>query len=146
MRRAILALVSTVTGLVLLLTFKTHAVGVPAAAPVVASPAPATTPASPPRRTPAVSTTTVTGASVATPYGDVQVQVQVRAGRVVAVTPVHYPTSTPRDAQINAYAVPVLTREALAAGSARIDLVSGATFTSVGYIRSLQSALDRAGL
>jgi uncharacterized protein with FMN-binding domain len=41
--------------------------------------------------------------------------------------------------------VPQLTQEALSAQSARIDAVSGATYTSDGYIRSLQSALDKAG-
>ena len=39
---------------------------------------------------------------------------------------------------------PILRREALAAGSARIDAVSGASYTSAGYIQSLQSALDAA--
>lgn len=56
------------------------------------------------------------------------------------------PENTPRDQQINAYAIPVLNSEAVAAGSARIDAVSGATYTSGGYITSLQSAIDKAGL
>ncbi len=45
---------------------------------------------------------------------------------------------------ISASAAPTLRREALAAGSARIDAVSGASYTSAGYIQSLQSALDAA--
>ncbi|MCL2731147.1 MAG: FMN-binding protein, partial [Actinomycetia bacterium] len=40
---------------------------------------------------------------------------------------------------------PQLTQEALAAQSAHIDSVSGATYTSDGYVQSLQSALDKAG-
>jgi len=46
------------------------------------------------------------------------------------------------DVQIGQYAFPKLIGETLAAQSARIDTVSGATYTSGGYIRSLQSALD----
>jgi uncharacterized protein with FMN-binding domain len=42
--------------------------------------------------------------------------------------------------------VPVLTERALTAQSAEIDAVSGATYTSEGYVSSLQSALDRAGV
>jgi uncharacterized protein with FMN-binding domain len=59
---------------------------------------------------------------------------------------VEYPTDTPRDYQINSFAIPQLNSEAVAAGSAHIDAVSGATYTSQGYLGSLQSALDKAGL
>jgi uncharacterized protein with FMN-binding domain len=52
----------------------------------------------------------------------------------------------PRDQEINSYAIPQLNSEAVSAGSAQIDTVSGATYTSEGYITSLQSALDKAGL
>jgi uncharacterized protein with FMN-binding domain len=79
-------------------------------------------------------------------YGPVQVQVTVKNGKVTAVQATQYPSSDPRDAQINAYAIPQLNSEAVAAGNARIDSVSGATYTSQGYISSLQSALDKAGL
>jgi uncharacterized protein with FMN-binding domain len=58
---------------------------------------------------------------------------------------VQYPEETPRDTQINAYAIPVLDREAVSTGGAKVDMVSGATYTSRGYISSLQSALDQAG-
>ncbi|WP_235929408.1 FMN-binding protein [Cellulomonas citrea] len=47
--------------------------------------------------------------------------------------------------QINAYATPILAQEAVAAGSAAIDTVSGATFTSQAYKKSLQSAIDQHG-
>ena len=59
---------------------------------------------------------------------------------------VTYPTANRRDQQINAYALPVLAREVLAAQSANIDLISGATVTSDGYVSSLQSAIDKAHL
>jgi uncharacterized protein with FMN-binding domain len=68
----------------------------------------------------------------------------VKGGKVTAAKAVEYPQDTPRDSQINAFAIPVLDREAASVGSAAIDMVSGATYTSRGYITSLQSALDQA--
>jgi uncharacterized protein with FMN-binding domain len=82
---------------------------------------------------------------VQTRYGPVQLRVTLQGGRITAVTAVQTPEDNPRDQEITGFAVPQLTQEALAAQSAQIDTVSGATYTSEGYIRSLQSALDRAG-
>ena len=45
---------------------------------------------------------------------------------------------------INARAEPILRREALRAGSADIDTVSGATYTSESWIESLRSAIRAA--
>ncbi len=53
------------------------------------------------------------------------------------------PASTAHDLQIGQFAFPRLISETLAAQNAKIDTVSGASYTSQGYIRSLQSALDR---
>jgi uncharacterized protein with FMN-binding domain len=57
-----------------------------------------------------------------------------------------YPNGNGRDAEINAQALPILIQETLHAQSAQIDMVSGATVTSDGYLQSLQSALDKAGI
>ena len=92
------------------------------------------------------STKTVTGAAADTIYGPVQVQITVKNGKLTAAATTVYPTETSRDAQINAYAIPRLEQETVAAGNAKIDAVSGATYTSNGYIASLQSALDKAGI
>jgi uncharacterized protein with FMN-binding domain len=92
------------------------------------------------------SAKTVTGDPADTMYGPVQVQITVKNGKLAGVDAIEYPTETPHDEQINAYAIPQLTQEALAAGSAKIDAVSGASYTSQGYITSLQSALDKAGI
>lgn len=89
---------------------------------------------------------TVTGDTVQTRWGPVQVRVTIESGRVTDVTAVQYPQDNPRDQEINSYALPQLRREVLAAQSAQIDMVSGATYTSTGYQQSLQSALDSAGL
>jgi uncharacterized protein with FMN-binding domain len=156
MRRVILAIASTAAGLVLLLTFKTHSTSGGAAPPAAistpgtggssAGAAGAGSPAAPASGGSTAGAGTVTGAAASTIYGPVQVQITVRSGKVTAARAVEYPEETPRDTQINAYAIPVLDREAVSTGSARIDMVSGATYTSQGYISSLQSALDQARL
>ena len=73
-------------------------------------------------------------------------RITLAGGQITDVTAVQYPNGNGRDQEINAYALPVLAREALAAQSAQIDLVSGATVTSDGYVQSLQSAIDKANL
>lgn len=169
MRRAAFALFATIAGLVGLLSFKTSSAA-PGAVPAAASTAgPGTTSGGsssidPPTKSAAPSgaastsraasssnskgsaSRTVTGRAVDTQYGPVQVRITVAKGKVTSVTAVNYPTQGPRDEQINSYAIPALNKEALAAGSAQIDMISGATYTSTGYIDSLQSALNKAGL
>ena len=94
----------------------------------------------------AIPTVVVNGSSVDTQYGPVQVQLTVRAGKVVKAVAIDYPQSGGRDQEINSYAVPILEKETVAAQSAKVDTVSGATFTSAGYQTSLQAALDAAHL
>lgn len=89
---------------------------------------------------------TYTGDAVSTRYGDVQVRITVKKGRITDAEVTQVPWSNHRDQQINGYAVPILNSEAVDAQSAQIDMVSGATYTSEGYIQSLQSALDQANL
>jgi uncharacterized protein with FMN-binding domain len=91
------------------------------------------------------STSTVTGSVVDTQWGPVQVQITRSGGTITAVNVLQYPSGNPRDDEINAQALPILIDETKQAGSAQIDMVSGATVTSTGYIESLQSALDKAG-
>ena len=92
------------------------------------------------------TSTTFTGASASTRWGPVQVEITVAGGTITDVTVVDYPDGNGKDQQINARALPVLVQETLDAQSADIDMVSGATVTSDGYVESLQSALDQAGL
>jgi uncharacterized protein with FMN-binding domain len=86
----------------------------------------------------------VNGSSEGTRYGPVQVRIKLRAHRLVAVDALAYPSGGRRDQEISSFALPQLQQEAIAAQSAHIDTVSGATFTSDGYRRSLQAALDAA--
>jgi uncharacterized protein with FMN-binding domain len=88
----------------------------------------------------------VTGSVASTQWGPVQVQVSLSGGKVTGVTMLQQTSGNPRDDQINSYALPILKQETVQKQSANIDMVSGATVTSTGYIQSLQSALDQAGL
>ena len=89
---------------------------------------------------------TVTGSVAQTQWGPVQVTITVAGGRITKVDVPVYPNGNGKDEEINSYALPVLTQETVKAQSASIDMVSGATVTSNGYLESLQSALDKAGL
>ena len=93
--------------------------------------------------TAATATTEVTGSAVDTRYGVVQVKVTFSGSTITAVDTLQYPNRSGRDVEINQQALPVLQQEALASQSANIDTVSGATYTSEGYIQSLQSAIDQ---
>src|SRR3954452_3713773 len=157
MRRIILAIVSTVAALVLVLSFKTHspsAVATPPAA-VSSSGTSADTSSSgssssgspsSSKKSTSASSKSYTGDAAMTRYGPVQVQITVKSGAATSVAATDHPMNDPRDAQINSYAIPQLNAEAASAGDANIDMVSGATYTSEGYLSSLQSALDKAGL
>jgi uncharacterized protein with FMN-binding domain len=98
------------------------------------------------RRTAAAASVSVTvnGALIDTDYGPVRVQLTMQGGRIVRVRAIVRPQGDSQTQAINSYAIPVLDKEAVAAQSSKIDTVSGATFTSGGYRRSLQSALDAA--
>jgi len=142
LRRIVLASAATVSGMVMLLSLKPHAS--PQAA--LALPAPSgSASASSGSGSATTGTKTVTGDTIQTRWGPVQVRVTIKDGRLTEVTAVSYPSDNPRDQEINSYALPRLRTEALTAQSADIDTVSGATYTSEGYRQSLQSALDSAG-
>ncbi len=93
---------------------------------------------------PPALTGTFTGDPVQTRYGPVQVQVTYANGTITKASAVVYPTRSRRDLAINRRAIPILQAETLTAQSAQIDTVSGATYTTYGYIDSLQSAIDAA--
>lgn len=92
------------------------------------------------------SSATYTGAAADTRYGPVQVEITVTDGVLVSATAIDFPTRDRHDQQINSYAIPILQSETVDAQSSAIDMVSGATVTSRAYVQSLQDALDQAGL
>lgn len=89
---------------------------------------------------------TYDGSVVSTRYGNVQVQITVEDGKVTKSIVLQVPWNDRKDQEINSRAVPTLNAETVQAQSADIDMVSGATYTSKGYIESLQAALDQAHL
>ena len=167
MRRIVLWVLSTLTALVLLFGYSTStsgplATGSPpsvtsrAAAGATAPGTTSESPSEPPSESPSGSesesqsvaggTTTATGSVASTQWGPVQVELTVADGTITQVDVVQYPSDNPKDQEINDYALPILTQETLDAQGADIDMVSGATVTSNGYVESLQSALDQAHL
>ena len=162
MRRISFALMSTLAAVIMMFGYRTSTPNptsvatatVAAAGSAGTTTAGSTTPAAPTPTATASSTpgtgtaaaSTVTGQVVQTRWGPVQVQLTVGSGKVTAVTVLQQPTGNGKDVQINNAALPVLKQETIKAQNAQIDTVSGATVTSDGYITSLQSALDLAGL
>ena len=94
----------------------------------------------------AAQTATYTGTAVNTRFGSVQVQVQVTGGTISDVTALKLTDHDGRSVQISNRAAPILREEVLAAQSASVSNVSGATYTTQAYLTSVQSALDQAGL
>jgi uncharacterized protein with FMN-binding domain len=92
------------------------------------------------------STKTYDGDTVQTRWGPVQVRITVQDGKITAAEAIVYPNGNHEDQEINSFALPVLGQEAVQQQSADIDMVSGATVTSQGYLSSLQSAIDQANL
>jgi uncharacterized protein with FMN-binding domain len=87
---------------------------------------------------------TATGQTVTTPFSVISVRVTLTGDELTRVETVELSGTGARTKAINERAEPILREEALKAGSAKIDVVSGATYTSESYIDSLQSAIDRA--
>jgi uncharacterized protein with FMN-binding domain len=166
-RRAVITSAATVSGVVLLLSLKPHHETTTTASPITSggSGADATgsggtsgtsgTSGSAGAGDPTGSAGTTSNSSAArtltgdaadTRFGPVQVKITVKAKKITDISVLQYPSDNSRDQEINSYALPLLNQEALNAQSAEIDAVSGATFTSDGYTRSLQSAIDKAGL
>jgi uncharacterized protein with FMN-binding domain len=82
------------------------------------------------------------GAAVKNPYGTIQVSIKVEGGKITAADAT-YPT-TNDSATINPPAISALKQSTVKAQSAEVDAVSGATFTSESYVKSLQAAIDEA--
>ena len=157
MRRVILAVTGTIAGLVALLSFKSHVPSAPVAATTggtggTSSSAsggwqtevvPGAFPQGSIARNLPAGEIAVDGKVASTSYGPVQIQLIKRAGKIVKVAVLVQPTNTLHDVQIGEFAFPKLISETLAAQNGKIDAVSGATYTSAGYVQSLQSALDK---
>ena len=87
---------------------------------------------------------TFSGPSVNVNYGNVQVQITVKDGKIVDATALQAPSG--RNDRWTNMALPILKKQTLAAQSASIQGASGASYTSYGWYTSLQGALAKAGL
>ncbi len=94
---------------------------------------------------PANGSASYTGNLIATRYGDVQVRITVTGRAITDVQAVALPVGG-HSGQISSIVEPMLRSEAMSAKSASINIISGATYTSLAYAQSLQSAIDAAGL
>jgi uncharacterized protein with FMN-binding domain len=149
MRRVLLWFLTTVSTVVLLFGYRTSTSSALPPAGTSAATLGATSGAAPATGTKTTTSTftgTVTGTTASTRWGPVQVRATVANGTITAVDVIQQPSGNHQDTEINADAVPTLVQETLQAQSARIDMVSGATVTSDGYVASLQSVLDQAGI
>jgi uncharacterized protein with FMN-binding domain len=144
MRRAVPVLLVTVVAVVALARYETtpprtvnpNAARLPPAiAEGVRTPAP--TPLPP-------GTTTATGPAMTTPFSVIQVRATLTHGRLTGVETVALSGDGPHTEALNSRAEPILRAEALRAGSADIDVVSGATSTSMIWIESLRGAIREA--
>jgi uncharacterized protein with FMN-binding domain len=165
MRRSPIVLAATIAGTAGVLAFHPHT---PAVQPATASTTSAAPASSSTTKTPASSSSsgsgsgsgtgsgsgsgtstavsgTATGDAIGTQYGNAQVRVTVRNGKIVDITALQLQGNDPRSLQISSTAAPILQQEALSSQTAGVDAVSGATFTSASYTQSLQSALDKLG-
>jgi uncharacterized protein with FMN-binding domain len=154
MRRVILAVTGTIAGLVALLSFKAHVPTVPVASTSGTGGGSSTSSSSSTssRTIPGefqsvvgpltAGETTITGKVGNTVYGPVQIELVVKSHKIVKVAVLEQPTNTIHDIQIGEFAFPKLISETLTAQNAKVDAVSGASYTSAGYISSLQSAVD----
>ncbi|HTQ94760.1 MAG TPA: FMN-binding protein [Streptosporangiaceae bacterium] len=160
MRRVILAVAGTIAGLVALLSFRSHVPSAPVAATTGGSGGtssssssssgggqtevvPGAFPQGSIAKNLPAGEAAVDGKVASTAYGPVQIQLVTKDSKIVKVAVLVQPTNTLHDVQIGEFAFPKLISETLAAQNGKIDAVSGATYTSAGYIQSLQSALDK---
>ncbi len=87
---------------------------------------------------------TFKGTSIGTRFGSVQVQVTITKGAITDVSALQLTDRDNRSVSISNRAAPVLRSEVLSAQSANVQTIGGATYTSEGYLSSLQAALDGA--
>jgi uncharacterized protein with FMN-binding domain len=136
MRRAVVALVLTAVAVVLLARYETTP-------PVTRSADDPRKPPALPRPAPERSVSAV-GPALVTPFSAIQVKASVKDGRLVGVETVALSGDGPHTDALNARAEPILRERALRAGSADVDVVTGATSTSEIWIESLQGAIRKA--
>jgi uncharacterized protein with FMN-binding domain len=123
---------------------QTQAPAAPAQTQAPAAPAQTQAPAAPAQSSGINGT--FDGNTASTRWGPVQVRIVVKDGKIVDASALQAPSGDSRSRSISQQAIPYLVQETLAAQSAQISGVGGASYTSNGWYQSLQSALKKAGL
>jgi uncharacterized protein with FMN-binding domain len=153
-RRIVILFTGTIAGLVAVVSY--HPPQLKAVTTI--GTAPATTASAPTSTTGTVTTTTTTnpgnstgtktvvGDVAQTQWGPVQVQITVSGGKITAVQALQFPNSARRSLSISQQAIPYLIQQTISTSSANVVGVSGASYTSDGWRRSLQSARTKAGI
>jgi uncharacterized protein with FMN-binding domain len=156
MRRSPIVVTATVAGVAAVLSFHAHEPAVPTVAAAATGSSPSSSggsssgssasaaPSAGSSSSSSSGTKTVTGNAIATRYGNAQVRVTIKDGKITNVEALQLQGNDPKSVQISGAAEPHLRQSALTKQSAAIDAVSGATITSASYEASLQSALDKA--
>jgi len=85
-----------------------------------------------------------TGPAVDAFYGYVQVKATVSGGKIATVEFLQYPKDRRTSIEVNSQAMPILQQEAISAQSGSVNIITGATDTSMAFIQSLTSALNQA--
>jgi uncharacterized protein with FMN-binding domain len=143
MKRAPIVIGSTVFGTAAVLSFHAHTATVPVA--TASTSTKTTTTTTPSSGSGSGGSKTALGDAMQTRYGPAQVRVTVSNGKITKVEAVQLQNGDPKSQAISSYAEPVLQQSALSKQTAAVDTVSGATYTSLSYEGSLQSALDKLG-
>lgn len=93
---------------------------------------------------PAYKDGTYTGSVADAQWGYVQAQAVIQRGHITTVKFLQYPSDRSRSVEINQIADPELVQEAIQAQSAQVDVITGATDSSIAFIQSLTDALSQA--
>jgi uncharacterized protein with FMN-binding domain len=147
MRAALAALVVTAVVVVLLVSYDTRPPGRLNPESALRTPAPRRTAAPEPTPTPRPrppGARTAKSPLISTPFSAIQVEATVHRGRLIDVRTLVLTGDDTHTRALNARAEPLLREQALEAGSADVDVVTGATYTSESWRDSLQAAIERA--
>ncbi len=152
-----LAVAMIIIGVFILYSFVYHASGSAAVLPGDSTAPGSSSTSAPPVSTASATSTSAAGSSGAgykdgtytgsvadAQWGNIQVQVTIKGGKITNVQFLQYPNERDRSILINQYADPQLSSEAIQAQSANVDIVSGATDTSEAFMQSLSDALSQA--
>jgi uncharacterized protein with FMN-binding domain len=148
-KRAPIVISATVVGTGAVLGFHAHHAATPLAAAAAtptssgSSPSSRSSASSSSSRSSTSATKTATGLAEQTRYGPAQVRVTVSNGKIAKIEAVQLQNSDAKSQAISSYAAPILQQAVLSKQTAAVGAVSGATYTSLSYEASLQSALDK---